>query len=144
MKKIAFLLVVIMVFSSACTASKAGGEGLPVPSQWSLVSFGEGETETPVIEGSTLTLEFGEEGQAGGSGGCNSYGAKYEVKGNTLTIQEITSTLMACADEPVMQQELQYLGALEAATSFEMAGDTLTILYNDGKGRLNFVKGTSG
>ena len=140
MKQITFLLVALMLFSSACAASKADGGGLPVPSQWSLVSFGEGGTEAPVIEGSAITLEFGEEGQAGGSGGCNSYGAKYEVKGNTLAIQEITSTLMACADEPVMQQELQYLGALESASSFEINGDTLTVLYNDGKGRLNFVK----
>ena len=144
MKQLALLIAVLMLLGSACSAAKTGGEGLPVPSKWSLVSFGEGGSETPVVEGSAITLEFGEEGQAGGSGGCNSYGAKYEVKGNTLKMQEINSTLMACANEPVMQQELQYFGALESASSFEITEDKLTLLYNDGKGWLNFVKEASG
>jgi heat shock protein HslJ len=119
------------------------GEGNLANSQWKLVSFGESGSETPVVEGSSITLEFEAEGQAGGSGGCNSYGAKYEMQGNTLTFQEITSTLMACTDEQVMEQEQQYFEALKNAASFEITDDTLTIWYNDGQGRLNFVKATS-
>jgi len=144
MKQINLLLVALMLLSSACTASQEGGEGLPVPSQWKLVSFGEPGAETPVVEGSSITLEFDEKGQVGGSGGCNSYGAKYETQGDTLAIQEITSTLMACVDEQVMEQEQQYFNALQNAASFEITGDSLTIGYGEGQGRLNFVKETSG
>jgi heat shock protein HslJ len=134
-----------MLLTSACTAVQANkGEGDLTNSQWKLVSFGESGAETPVVEGPSITLEFEEEGQVGGSGGCNSYGAKYEMQGNTLTVQEITSTLMACKDEQVMEQEQQYFQALQSAASFEITGDALTIWYKDGQGRLNFVKATSG
>ena len=144
MKRLTVLIISLVFITSACTSSQAGEGELPVPSQWSLVSFGEGGTETPVIEGSAITLEFGEEGQAGGSGGCNSYGAKYEVDGNSLKMQEITSTLMACMDEGITEQEQQFFEALQSAGNFEIAGDSLTIWYKDGQGKLNFVKGTSG
>lgn len=69
--------------------------------KWSLVSSGEPGAETPVMEGSTLTLEFDAGGQASGSGGCNSYGAQDEVQGNRLSSGEITRTLMACEPEGI-------------------------------------------
>jgi len=106
--------------------------------RWRLVSFGEPGDETPVVAGSTVTLEFEANGQVGGSGGCNSYGGKYQVQDGTISFGEIVSTLMACTDERVMQQEQQYLGALQSAGQFELAGQRLTIQYNGGRGVLNF------
>lgn len=107
--------------------------------QWQLESFGPVGAETPVVEGSTVTLEFDATGQAGGSGGCNSYGTEYQVQNGTLVFGEIVSTLMACADENIGEQEQQYYQALETAGEFEVSGDRLTIYYNDGQGVLNFV-----
>lgn len=112
-------------------------------SQWRLVSFGAPGAETPVIEGSTVTLEFGAGSQAGGSGGCNSYGGEYQVQGGALSVSQIVSTLMACVDERVTQQEQQYFQALEAAGRFELAADQLTIWYDDGQGVLNFVRASA-
>ncbi len=144
MKPLTLLLITLMLLTSACTSSQANGGELSVPSQWKLASFGKSGAETPVIEGSSITLEFEEKGQLGGSGGCNSYGASYEIQGNSLTIKDVTSTLMACMDAQVTQQEQQYFQALQSATGFEISGDNLTILYGDGQSKLNFVKGTSG
>ncbi len=104
------------------------------------MSFGKTGAETPVIQDSAITLEFAENNQVGGSGGCNSYGAKVEVQGKTLTISEIVSTLMACVDDQVMEQETQYFTALQGASNFEISGDNLTIFYEDGQSQLNFVK----
>jgi heat shock protein HslJ/photosystem II stability/assembly factor-like uncharacterized protein len=106
--------------------------------QWMLESFGPQGAETPVIEGSTITLEFDATGQAGGSGGCNSYGSEYTVEGNTITFGLVNSTLRACVDEAVTQQEAQYLAALQSAGSFELTADRLTIFYEGGEGALNF------
>jgi heat shock protein HslJ len=111
--------------------------------QWRLVSFGEPGAEMPVIEGSAVTLEFGADGRVGGSGGCNSYGGVYQVQGDSLSFGEIVSTLMACADERVTQQEGQYLQALQSAGQFELADDRLAIRYGDGSGVLNFVPASS-
>jgi heat shock protein HslJ len=109
-------------------------------SQWNLESFDPIGSETPVVEGSTVTLEFGAGGQAGGSGGCNRYTAGYQVDGDKLSFGQIASTLMACTDEGVMDQEQRYFRALQNAGEFNQDGDRLTILYDDGQGALIFVK----
>lgn len=107
--------------------------------QWMLVSFGEPGAETPVIEGTSPTLEFDEHGQAGGSGGCNAFGAPYTLEGDTISFGQITSTLMACTQEGVGAQEADYLQALKTAGRFEVGGDRLTIWHDDGQGVLNFI-----
>jgi heat shock protein HslJ len=107
---------------------------------WRLVSSGEVGAETPVVAGSTITLEFDSEGQASGSGGCNTYGAQYAVQENTLSFDEITRTLRACAQEGLGQQEERFFQALETSDRFEQAGDRLTIWYQDGNGVLKFVR----
>lgn len=108
--------------------------------KWRLVSLGEAGVETPVLEGPTVTLEFDAGGQVVGSGGCNSYGAHYQVQGNLLSFREIIHTQMACQQEGIGQQEDRYVQALQTAGRFELTGDRLTIWYDDGQGKLNLVK----
>ncbi|OGO31561.1 MAG: hypothetical protein A2136_10950 [Chloroflexi bacterium RBG_16_54_11] len=139
MKIVYFLLITLGLIISACATSGAGGGEIPIPSKWKLESFGKAGAAAPVVTGSTVKLEFLEDGQLGGSGGCNSYGAKYEIDGTNLSIKELVSTLMACVDEKVMQQETLYFTALQSASSFEISGDKLTIFYGDGANQLNFV-----
>lgn len=140
MKCIKLWLILLVAFTSACASLQAGGEKLPVPSQWKLVSFGKSGAETPVLTGSTITIEFDEKDRVGGSGGCNAYGASYETKGNSITFKDLISTLMACVDERVNQQEQQYFKALQSATEYKISGDNLVILYDEGQSTLNFVK----
>jgi heat shock protein HslJ len=121
----------------------AAGTRAPDPlagTRWTLESFGEPGAETPVLSGSELTLEFEPAGQAGGSGGCNSFGGRYEAAGEALSFAEINSTLMACEEEERMAQELQYLQALITAESFELVGDRLKIWYDGGSRVLNFTQ----
>jgi heat shock protein HslJ len=138
MKYVTLLVIALALVASACTSVQAGGGELTVPSRWRLVSFVEEGSEIPVVEGSTVTLELAEDGQLGGSGGCNSYGAAYEIDGKTLKVEEVISTLMACLDDQVMEQESQYFAAIHSATGFEVSSDGLTISYEGGQ--LNFVK----
>jgi heat shock protein HslJ len=140
------LPIVFLLFASACTTGPAGANpagSLPVPSQWKLVSLGTSEAGTPVIEGSSVTLSFDQNGQAGGNGGCNSFGGKFVVQGSALSIKEVVSTLRACADSRVTDQEATYLEALRTASRFEVTGDRLTIWYKDGQSKLNFVRVTT-
>ena len=106
---------------------------------WKLVSFGGLGGEIPVVEGSTVTLNFDADGQVGGTAGCNSYGGMVSVNGDAITFSQVFSTLMACIDENVTQQETNYLKALEAATRFALTSEGLTITYNNGAATLNFV-----
>jgi heat shock protein HslJ len=106
-----------------------------IGTQWRLLSYGAPTAPTPVIGEGPLTLEFGAEGKLSGSGGCNGYGGKYAVSGQTLTISEIISTLMACLDDDATIQEATYFQALQTATRYERSqlGEQLTILYGEGQ-----------
>jgi heat shock protein HslJ len=107
--------------------------------EWQLVSYGDPVSEVPVVEGSTLTLAFRPEGMVEGNGGCNGFGGSYTLDGSNLTISEIISTMMACAEDDATQQESTYFQALQAATRFVITGSELTIFYGEGADQLNFV-----
>ncbi|MCE7985510.1 MAG: META domain-containing protein [Caldilinea sp. CFX5] len=108
-------------------------------SKWRLTLFGAPDAETPVVAGSTVTLEFSADGQAGGSAGCNTYGGSYAVQGDQLVFGEMVSTLMACVDQAVTEQEMAYLAALQSAGRFAVDGDMLRIWYDKEQGVLVFA-----
>jgi heat shock protein HslJ len=111
--------------------------------QWTLASFGSAGAEQPLVEGSEITLMLGG-GQAGGSGGCNSYGGTYQVDGNSIRFDEIIRTERACADQRVTEQEQRYFQALETASEYQVEGDRLRITYNGGEGLLIFESAPAG
>lgn len=86
----------------------------------------------PPITGTAITAEFDDEGRVGGSSGCNNYNTSYEVGGDKLAVGDpIASTMMACP-EPIMEQERDYLQALAATTTFEIANGELIIKDSNG------------
>ncbi len=105
--------------------------------QWILTSYGEAQEST--VEGTEVTLIFQEDGNAGGSGGCNTYTTEYETRDGEISFSPIISTLMACTDEGVMDQEQGFFAALQQATNYELANNQLTITSQAGLGTLNFV-----
>ncbi|MDT8304784.1 MAG: META domain-containing protein [Anaerolineae bacterium] len=124
--------------------AEPGEAGVLAGTNWELVSFGPVGAEADVVAGSTVTLLFDRNGQAGGNSGCNSYGAPYDVSGDQISFGEVVSTLMACADDDIMDQEGRYLAALQTAESFALDGDRLTITYDGGQRVLNFVRQEEG
>jgi heat shock protein HslJ len=85
----------------------------------------------PVLPGTEPTLVF-EDGNAGGTTGCNSFGGPYVATGEAaIQFAEIASTQMACMDpDGVMEQEIAYLSMLQSATDYRVEGDRLE-LHND-------------
>lgn len=146
------LLIALLVFLTACTPSNnetpVGGqaqtpgiENRLANTRWKLTSFGPQTAETPVIEGTELTLGFDGNVKAGGFSGCNTFQAEYAVTNdNQISIDEIIATEIACTAEGVMEQELQYYEALRTANRYEISGDTLTIWYGDGQSALKFSR----
>lgn len=111
-------------------------EGNLMGTQWILESYGPSGAETTVIGETPLTLNFSHDGQVTGSGGCNSFGGTYQVEDGTLVLGEIVSTLMACVDSELMEQERQYLDALQTVSTIELENDRLVLTYDQGV--LNF------
>lgn len=101
---------------------------------------GEGGTVSSVLAGTEVTATFDVEGTLAGSGGCNGYGAPYEVDADAIVIGEIGSTAIGCEPD-VMTQEAAFFDALDRAATFGIEGRTLTLLDPSGGFLLSFVAG---
>jgi hypothetical protein len=62
------------------------------------------------------------------------------VRDDSLSLSKIISTKKACVGQGTMEQEQRYFEALGSVGKFKLADDELTILYDEGRGTLNFVK----
>jgi heat shock protein HslJ len=83
--------------------------------------------------GSAITLNFTAD-QISGSAGCNGYGGSYEAQGDQLTLGEIIRTMMYCENPAgVMDQEDDYLAALDTVGRYRTAGDRLELLDRAGQ-----------
>jgi heat shock protein HslJ len=92
----------------------------------------------PPVPGTEVTLQF-EDGNAGGTAGCNSYGGSYTTTDGRLSIPEIIRTEMACLEpEGVMDQEDAYLMALQGAAAYQVIDDRLQIENGAGETTLVF------
>lgn len=99
---------------------------------WQLTSYYNGKDSIQAVLGTTtITAEFAE-GKLAGSAGCNSYSATYTQAGVKLTLGPALSTLMACAEAGVMEQESAYLAVLPMVVSYRMEGDRLTLFNAQG------------
>ena len=94
-----------------------------------------------VINGTQITAAFDVDGQVAGSAGCNNYFASYETDGEGISIGPAGSTRMMC-NEPagIMEQEGQYLAALETAARYRIEGDTMEMRTADGAIVANFLR----
>lgn len=126
MKKLKTILFILLITISACSANSASLEG-----EWTLISYGDSSNPTPALPNVETTINFGVDGQFGGSVGCNSFGAGYQVSGNQITFESVFSTLMFC--EGTMDQETVFLNILSEQTlNFELSGNQLTLTTQDG------------
>ena len=72
----------------------------------------------------TLLFDPGDEagkGSAGGMAMCNTYNGGYIVEEDTLTLSELSTTMISCADT-IMQSEATYLEVLGAAQTYQIFG----------------------
>ncbi len=84
------------------------------------------------VAGSTVTLQITGDQLSGKA--CNTFRGKVTVDGTSFRAGPLMSTKMACANPDEGAQETAVLGALEAATSYAIAGSTLTLKADNGTG----------
>jgi heat shock protein HslJ len=106
---------------------------------WDVTGFFTGSAVQSPQAGSTLTAEFGAE-EVSGNGGCNRFSGPVRTDGDAITIGPLSSTLMACRDPALTNQEQQYLHALELATRFRATGDRLDLYRADGAIAVTFQR----
>lgn len=111
----------------------------PLEGSWDVTGYnnGKGATVSPVA-GSKLTAIFTAD-QVSGSAGCNEYSGGYTIDGTAITIGPLASTMRACADQAVNDQEQQFLAAMQASTTFEQSGNILTLKVAGGENQVVMV-----
>jgi heat shock protein HslJ len=100
---------------------------------WEVTSYNNGQQAvTGVLAGTTLTADFASDGTLSGNSGCNTFSGEYKVNGDQITIGPLASTMMACSDPAgVMDQETQYLAALQSAATYQIEGNVLQLRTKD-------------
>jgi heat shock protein HslJ len=101
---------------------------------WNVVSYNNGRgAVVTVLQGSAITAFFGEEGSLTGSAGCNDYQSTYAVDSNNIEIGPTAVTMMACSEpEGIMEQESEYLAALETAETYAIRGAQMEMRTGSG------------
>jgi heat shock protein HslJ len=101
---------------------------------WRLESIVEGAgpdgSVSSVLGEPTLELDGD---RLGGDTGCNSFGGDYEIDGDRLRVGQIDQTLMGC-DDAMTAQERHVLGVLQSDPTWVIAGPTLELEADDGRG----------
>jgi heat shock protein HslJ len=100
---------------------------------WLMLSYnnGKGGLASTLLD-TEITAEF-MDGTVSGSAGCNNYHASYELDGNHISFGPAATTRMFCAEpEGVMEQENQYLAALQSVATYEIKADALEMFDADG------------
>ena len=109
---------------------------------WEVTGFNNGRhaVVSPLI-GTTLTVSF-QNGSVVGHAGCNNFRARYTRDGNRLAVGPAAATRKVCDGEGVMEQEREFLAAIESATIWAIERDMLDLHRADGE-RVLFARVTS-
>ena len=87
---------------------------------------------TTLYTGTALTSPTGDQPLTAAFSADNTVNGPSKVQGTAITIGPLAATLMACADPAVDQQAQHYTAALEAAKTFEVVGNRLSLYRADG------------
>ncbi len=116
-----------LLISCAATLSACGS--LPSTQLQSAQSYQvEWIGERPLIDSSMLTLRLLDDRRASGLAGCNNWMAEYQLKGDQLSLHNISSTRKLCAPA-LMEQEQRFLAALANVQRWEFAEHQQLLLW---------------
>jgi heat shock protein HslJ len=123
-------LIIWFILLLMALASCAGNGGVDLAgTSWRLATLNNQQ----VVPGAPPTLFFEEDGSMGGNASCNSFGGEYKVRGTTIEISQLFSTLMACMDNDRMAQETLYMQMLGQVEQFEVTGGQLILTTTQGE-----------
>ena len=108
-------------------------EGLAGTS-WIVTGYNNGrQAVVSVLNGSELTMEFSADGRVAGYAGCNRYTGSFKQDGKALSFGPAAATRRMCIEpEGVMEQEQQFLKALETVATARHEADRLELRTADG------------
>jgi|WetSurSiteA1Bulk_404760.scaffolds.fasta_scaffold00004_63 heat shock protein HslJ len=100
---------------------------------WRVTNINNGkQAVASLINGSTVTLDFGSDGKLNGFAGCNKYMSSYKVTGKSINIKPAAATRKMCGEPAgIMDQETQFLNALATVVTYRLDGNRLELRTAD-------------
>ncbi len=97
--------------------------------RWEVGNYNNGrDALVSLIPDSSINMAFGTDGQLTGNSGCNTYFAPYQTSGSTITIGQPGGSQRLCTEpEGIMEQEAEFLAAVQSAATFSINGNRLEI-----------------
>ena len=121
-----WLLLGFVFLLAAC-----GSEGSPLAdTEWRLVALGNADAPAQVVGGDP-TAKFTTATDMTGWTGCNSYRARYSVRGAELRLDDLTWTEQGCPSDALFRQEQRMQDSLATVERFEVSEEQLT-LHSEG------------
>lgn len=104
-----------------------------VETNWSMLNYNNGRMAlVGALAGTEVTAIFGADGNLTGTGGCNNYRAGYRAEGNSIEIGPAATTRMLCSEpEGTMEQEMEYLRAIENAATYRIDRQQLWLFFEN-------------
>ncbi|MET9777442.1 META domain-containing protein [Streptomyces sp. NPDC006367] len=128
-------VAVLVPLAAACGSEKAGGSGsvgagTPVTGvRWSIDSVTVDGTTHQAPDSARVRIDDG--GEASGSTGCNTFGARATVDGDRVRLSDATFTEKGCTDTPAgFEKSLGHV--LGAELTARAHGERLTLTTPDG------------
>lgn len=106
---------------------------------WKITGFNNGRhAVVSPLSGTALSMTF-KGGRVEGFAGCNTFRATYTAEADRIVIGPAVVTRMTCGSDGVMQQEREFLSALQSTTSWGSMGKLLDMHRADGERVLTAV-----
>lgn len=100
---------------------------------WGVVNLATPDAVTGPIDGTEPTVSFADDGTVSATTGCNDGSGEWQLEGDALSIGPLAATFRTCdSPEGIMDQEAALFAALDETAQMSIAGDTLTLLREDG------------
>lgn len=119
-------LAIPLFIVAACQPLAAPKEPLVDVKQLTGIWVVESIADQPVIERSTVRIQFGADGDINGNASCNRFFGKYSLTEGVLSIEAPGSTRMMCLPT-LMEQEQRLLERLPEAVSAGYENGTLLL-----------------
>jgi putative lipoprotein len=116
-------LKILMVSCLAGLSVTLADSGAPLAGTWFVTDIRSRE----VLKDSEPSLQFSEDGRISATAGCNKMSSSADVDDDGIAIGMIAATRMICP-EPLMNQESEFMMALELVRRFNISGDLLTLI----------------
>ncbi|MFC1743311.1 META domain-containing protein [Candidatus Riflebacteria bacterium] len=139
-----FFISLLLSFICGCSDSDDSNSSATTLPQilnktWKLQRYGKSGEGNKLASSTQITIIFNEDNTVRGSGGCNTYGANFDIdSAGTLSVKNLFSTEMACLTPGALEQETLYFQVLQEVTTYELASDSLKLFYDAAKSSLIF------